>query len=222
MVEEDKEKIQLTEEIIGEFLDEMQDRGRKEGSLRNYRQVLTGLEEYLTPGKSVCSTTAEEWKAWMEEKGYSRRTVNARLSVLNSFLKYMGKREWQKTDFFEHSDTIQPELTRTEYMRLLKAAKLLHKEREYLLIKVMGGAGIRIQELENMTVEAVQEGMVKLESYHRKQYRKLPGALRKELLAYAAREGIKSGPVFVARDGGPMVRSTIWYRPMRECWMRNS
>ena len=211
MAEESREEIELTEETIGEFLEEMQSKGRKEGSLQSYRQALMGLREYLRPRSSVCSTTAEEWKTWMEKQGYSRRTINARLSVLNSFLKHAGKREWQKTDFFEHSDTIQPELTRREYIRLLRTAKQLDKEREYLLIKVMGGAGVRIQELENLTVETVREGTVKLESYNRKQYRKLPAGLRKELLSYAEREHISSGPVFMARDGGPMMRSTVWY-----------
>ena len=211
MAEGNREEIKLTEEVIGAFLEGLQDKGRKEGSLQNYRQVLTGLQEYLSPGKSICSTTAAEWKAWLEEQGFSRRTINARISVLNSFLKYAGKREWQKTDFFEQADTIQPELTRTEYIRLLRTAKRLNKEREYLLIKVMGGAGIRIQELENVTVEAVREGTVKLESYNRKQYRKLSEGLQQELLAYAEREHIRSGPVFMAKDGRPMMRSTVWY-----------
>lgn len=211
MRKDDREEIQLTEEAVEAFLAGMQDRGRKELSLRNYRQVLAGLGEYLPPGKRIGSTTAEEWKVWMEGQGYSRRTVNVRLSVLNSFLKYSGRREWQKTDFFEEPDTVRPELTRTEYMRLLKAAKQSGKEREYLLIKVMGSAGVRIQELEQVTVEAVREGAIRLEGYRGKRLRRLPAALQKELLAYAQREGIRKGPVFVARDGGPMVRSSIWY-----------
>ncbi len=67
--------------------------------------------------------------------------------MLNSFLLYMGKKEWQSSDFCRGLNDIQPELSRTEYKRLLQAAKLLGKERTYLLIKTMGGAGVRVQEL---------------------------------------------------------------------------
>ena len=67
--------------------------------------------------------------------------------MLDSFLLYMGKKEWQSSDFCRGLNDIQPELSRTEYKRLLQAAKLLGKERTYLLIKTMGGAGVRVQEL---------------------------------------------------------------------------
>lgn len=78
--------------------------------------------------QGVNKDTAAEWKVWMEEQGFSRRTVNAKLFALNSFLKYAGKREWQETDFYERPEDIRPELTRREYVRLLKAAKRLRKE----------------------------------------------------------------------------------------------
>ena len=75
----------------------------------------------------------------------------------------------------------------------------------------MGSAGVRIQELECVTVEAVQEGFLQIESYNRKRFQRIPDSLRKELEAYATREGILKGPIFVARDGSPMARSTIWH-----------
>ena len=211
MNENEQTEIQLTEETIHTFLEEMKARDCKPGSVISYRQTLNRLASYLPSGQGVNKDTAAEWKAWLEEQGFSRRTVNARISVLNSFLKYAGKREWQETDFYEISDTVQPELTRTEYLRLLRTAKLLGKEREYLLIKVMGSAGVRIQELNRITVEALETGMIQTESYKQKRYRKIPNGLRKELTAYAKRENIKSGPIFVSRDGNPMVRSVIWY-----------
>lgn len=210
MAAERETEIPLTDEAIDAFLNEMRTRDCKTCSLNSYRQILSGLAAYLPPGSGISETTGGEWKAWMEERGYSRRTINARLSAYNSFLKYMGKREWQETDFSKKPDSIQPELTRAEYIRLLKTAKRLGREREYLLIKLMGSAGVRSQELDRVTAEAVRDGSIRTESYHRKRLLRLPDCLRKELLSYARREGIQKGPLFLARDGTPLVRSTVW------------
>ena len=88
------------------------------------------------------------------------------MSVLNTFLRYLGHRDWQVDEFVRVSGDVQPELTRAEYLRLLSAAKHIGKEKTYLLIKTMGGAGVRVQELSQVTVEAVHQGMVKLDSHN--------------------------------------------------------
>ena len=49
---------------------------------------------------------------------------------------------------------LQPELTRTEYLRLLQTARALGRERVYLLVKLFGTTGLTVQELEKVTVEA--------------------------------------------------------------------
>ena len=38
----------------------------------------------------------------------------------------------------------------------------------------------------------------------------IPQKLREKLLAYCAETGVKSGPVFVTRNGKPLNRSNIW------------
>ena len=67
---------------------------------------------------------------------------------------------------------------------LLQAARTLEKERVYLLIKVLGGAGLRIQELPQLTAEAVRSGSVELRYHNDRCSRvlRLPGELREELL----------------------------------------
>ena len=72
---------------------------------------------------------------------------------------------------------------------------------------------MRVQELHQLTAEAVHQGVVALEYHNAKQKRilRLPKGLREELLAYMKREGIKNGPVFQSPEGGPMARSSINY-----------
>ena len=82
-----------------------------------------------------------------------------------------------------------------------------------MLIKTLAGAGIRLQELPQLTVEAVREGVVELEYHNCRQKRvlRLPEGLKEELLDYACREGKASGPVFSSPEGAPMARSSINY-----------
>ncbi len=116
-------------------------------------------------------------------------------------------------DFCREKGEAQPELSRTEYLKLLSAAKHMGKEKPYLLIKTLGGAGVRVQELPQLTVDAVERGMVELEYHNARQKRVLylPEGLRRELQDYVEREGVREGPVFQSVGGEPMARSSINY-----------
>lgn len=204
---------QLSQELFEGFLQNLSERGRSLESVKIYRQILKRFYDYLPEGKWLCAESGPEWKQWLKEQGFSARTVNARISVLNSLCLYLGKREWIQDDFsYEHA-IVQPELTREEYLRLLRAARELGKERSYLLIKTIGGAGLCIRELPQLTAEAVQCGTLELESHNHRRRRvlHLPAVLQEELLRFLRREGIKSGPVFSAGKGAALGRSSIYY-----------
>lgn len=203
----------ITPEKIEEFLAFLGKKGRGDSSLQSYRRILTELCRYLPEEKVIAEGTGQEWKSHLEEMGLQPTTVNTHMSVWNSFLRFLGRREWQLEDFNREKENVQPELSRTEYLRLLSAAKHLGKEKSYLLIKTLGGAGMRIQELPQLTVEAVELGVVELEYHNSRQKRilHLPEGLKGELLDFAGREGISHGPVFSSSEGAPMARSSVNY-----------
>ena len=206
-----EKKEYLTEELIDRFLAYLAERGCSRGSLDTYRRCLAALYDYLPEPRELTAATGAQWREWLREQGFSQRTVNNRASVLNSLLEYLGRRDWQSRDLTAPADDIQPELTRAEYLRLLSAARLLEKKRTYLLIKALGGAGLRLQELPQLTVEAVTRGTVRLERHNQGASRvlHLPGLLREELLAYCREERILSGPVFVTQKGRMMNRAAV-------------
>lgn len=203
---------QLTPEKIGCFLSCLKEKGRGESSLKSYRHVLRLLYDWLPEDKCIGADTAAAWKAWLDGQELSPMTVDVRVSVWNGLVQYMGHREWQLEEFHRPPAAPQPELSRAEYLRMLSAAKMLENERSYLLVKVLGGAGMRVQELPQLTVEAVRQGAVPLEYHNSRQQRllRLPEALRQELLDYIRREGLVSGPVFATSDGNPLPRSRVY------------
>ncbi len=58
-------------------------------------------------------------------------------------------------------------------------------------------------------MEAVQEGKIICDQNKQKQIVTVPACLKKELLDFANKNGIFSGPIFQTRDGRPMHRTYV-------------
>ena len=200
--------LKLTPDDLEAYLDDLARKGRVTGTLSAYRQNLYALYSDLSADKIVRPGTLNQWQQKLLEKGYSPRTVNVRLSVANGLMAFLGRRDLQSMGTLEVDD-VQPELTRTEYLRLLTTARALDKERLYLLVKLFGCTGLPLQELPRMTVEALYEGRVTVRSSGTVQLLHLPNFLRKELFAYAQRKGITSGPIFCTKSGKPLGRTAV-------------
>lgn len=202
----------MTPELIRDFIETLRKKNRGKNSLDSYQRILLSIYDWLPEDKTVDGTTGAKRRKWLlEEKGFSHRTVNTQMSALNSFFRYLGHREWQMDEFVRITGDVQPELSRTEYMRLLSAARQMGNEKTYLLIKTMGGAGVRVQEISQVTAEAVRQGSVRLDSHNGLRLRMMfiPKVLQKELMEYIKKEQIESGPVFLTRDRKPLSRTTI-------------
>ena len=139
----ERAKARLTEETIEQFLASLQEKGRSQDSVKTYRQTLTALLDFLPEDGQITEETGPAWREWMTDQGLAPRTINARVSVLNSYCQYIGRKDWVQEDFFRENGELQPELSRTEYLRLLQTAKLLGKEKSYLLIKTGRGCASR-------------------------------------------------------------------------------
>ena len=106
------------------------------------------------------------------------------------------------------------ELTREEYLRLLRAAREQGNERLYLVMETLCSTGMRVSELQWLTVEALSRGSAAVDCKGKRRTVLLTRRLRRVLGEYCRRAGRRSGPVFVTRGGRPLDRSNIW-REMR-------
>ena len=198
----------MTSQLVKEFLERLRAEGRSASALQTYGTALGMLYRFLPEDKLLDSGSGPLWREHLKGQGYSPRTINHRVSAFNSFVRYLGRRQWQIEGLPLPADQAPaPSLTRAEYLRLLAAAKELGKERSYLLIKAMGGAGMGLQDLPLVTVKAVEAGAVPRPGGEALE---LAGTLREELLDYARRAEISQGPVFVTREGSLMNRSQVW------------
>ena len=159
------------------------------------------------------------YKQHLSER-YTVTSVNSILSSINAFFAFL---EWHdlrvktlkvQRQAFASSDK---ELTKSEYERLLTAAQSRQNERLYLLMQTICSTGIRVSELRCITVESVHTGRAEICCKGKRRTVFLPSKLCKALCAYVKRRNIKSGPVFVTKNGKPLDRSNIWADMKKLC-----
>ena len=196
--------IALTEQHISDFLRHLTDKGCQISSVKKYRRDLARFYDMLPEGKEIHRGTVSAWRAALVDQGYAPRTVNANVAEVNGLLDFLGHRECQLSGQLDVGADCQPELTRSEYLRLLSAARALDRERTYLLVKLFATTGIGVQDVPLLTVEAVRDGSVP------QAHVRIPAPLRAELLDYCGRMGLTSGPVFVTRTGRTLCRTAIF------------
>ena len=144
---------------------------------------------------------------------YAPASVNAALSSLNSFFSFIDRQDLRvkslkiQRQIFASSDKV---LTKAEYERLLRAAEQRHSRRLSLLMQTICSTGIRVSELRYITVEALRRGIADVRCKGKRRQVFLPRQLCLILCAYAKEQKIKSGAVFVTKNGNPLDRSNIW------------
>ena len=137
----------------------------------------------------------------------------AALAAVNGFLRFWGFEGCCVKPFKVQKKLYCPEekeLSRKEYVRLVKAAKEKSSERLALLLESICATGIRVSELLYITAEAVSQGEAVVTCKGKTRTIFLPAALQKKLRRYMQKRHIRTGPVFVTRTGKPMNRSNIW------------
>lgn len=199
----------LTRSDIDLYLQDVASRGCKQGTLENYRRSLLNFFDWLPEGKRVSREKVYEYQEYLMGK-YTSRTVNMKMTSINGILGFLDLREYQSTVKASVDDAaIQPELSRNEYLRMLSAAKAIGDERLYLIIKLFGTTGIAVQEFDKVTVEAVRSGTIVTFPNRNRLALRIPACVQSELLEYAKEKGVKSGPIFLTREGRPLGRTTL-------------
>lgn len=173
--------------------------------------------------RALEKATVLEYKTYLTQS-FAPASVNSVLSSLNSFFHFSERSELcvktlkiQRQIFY----SAEKELTKAEYERLLSAAKKRKNERLYLLMQTVCSTGIRVSELKFITVSAVQRGYAEINCKGKRRRVYLPDELCGMLKRYLKLQKIKSGAVFVTKNGNPLDRSNIWSDMKKLCKTAN-
>lgn len=201
----------ITNELIHSFKECLIEEEKSENTIEKYIRDISFFMVWLR-GQEVTKILALEYKQELCEK-YAPASVNSILSSLNAFFTY---NEWYdckvktlkiQKQIFASKDK---ELTKTEYEKLLVAAKQKKNQRLYFLMQTICSTGIRVSELRFITVESVKKGQAYINCKGKMRVVILTNQLCKMLKGYIRENKIISGSVFVTKTGKPLDRSNIW------------
>ena len=216
------EKKTISAELITNFKEHLILEERSKATVEKYIRDVTAFAEYIG-GSEITKETVIEYKRQLQEK-YKVRSVNSVLASLNSFFGFVGWYELKVKSIKLQKQIYcseEKELTRKEYERLCKAAKSNKNDRLNMILQTICGTGIRVSELQFITVEAVQKGeaVVSLKNKTRTVF--IVRELQQRLLNYAKRHNITSGMIFVTRTGKAISRTNIWREMKSLCEQAN-
>ena len=212
----------ITTEKTKTFNDYLINEEKASATIKKYLHDVGEFQAWLGE-QELCKTTVLAYKAYLCGY-YAPASVNAALSSLNSFFNFMGWYELRvknlkiQKQIFTSTDK---ELTKVEYDRLLNAARQKKNDRLYLLMQTICSTGIRVSEARYVTVESVARGVAEIncKGKHRQVF--LPNQLCQILKQYIKDKKIKSGAVFVTKNGNPLDRSNIWSDMKKLCKAAN-
>ena len=164
-------------------------------------------------GAKVTSETIRPWKDDLREKNYAPSTINACLAALNGFFCFCGwtdcRARFLKIQRRLFRDSRQ-ELTRGEYERLVAAAEATGDRGLALLMETICSTGIRVSEVQYITVEAAKNGKTEIALKGKIRTILLPSKLCRKLLKYAQKQKTASGAIFRTKSGKELGRRQIW------------
>ena len=208
------EKENMTVTMIPEFENYLRECERSAATIEKYLHDVRCFVQFAEEKKmnEITKQTVLDYKAYLGEK-YAVASANSMLAALNCFLRFCGRQELCVKQFKIQRQAYCPEereLTKAEYIRLLEAANKKHNERLNLIIQTICGTGIRVSELQFITVEALQNGeaVVNCKGKNRRIF--IVTELKKKLLRYVKEQKIGSGAIFVTRNGKPISRHAVW------------
>ena len=208
----------ITQTDIDGYCHSLTEEERAAGTVAKYRRDLTAFARFLD-GQRVTRENAAGWKTHLLGAGYAPVTVNAMLSAVNGFFRFMGWNIKIKFLKIQHRLFRSPEreLTRAEYARLLAAARERGQERLALIMETLCATGIRISELRYITAEAAKTGRATIALKGKIRTILLPAKLCRKLQKYAKKQKIASGAVFRTKSGRSISRRQVWFELKRLC-----
>lgn len=201
----------ITARMIAEFREHLILEERSEITVEKYIRDVKAFAKY-TQNSAITKETVIAYKKHLQEN-YAVRSANSMLASINSLFAFLGWHDLKVKSLKLQQQVFCPEekeLTKAEYARLCRTAERKHNERLNLILQTICGTGIRVSELQYITVEAAKNGEAVVNCKAKTRSVFIVKELKQKLLRYAAEQNIKNGMIFVTRTGKPISRTNIW------------
>ena len=213
-----KKEIRITDKLLKGFVSFLKEQEKSQSTISSYKRELFSLQMFLDDNP-ITKERLLGYKS-MITSNYKPSTCNVAISAINSFLQYVGR-----TDLFVKPIRVQRQifenkekmLTKKEYNKLIQTAKINGQKQLSLIIQTICATGIRVSELQYITVDAVKNGQAHIRCKGKNRVVFIPKSLCILLKKYVINRNITNGPVFRTRNNKPIDRSNLWKAMKKLC-----
>ena len=147
---------------------------RSKNTISKYISDVTGFITFLS-GAEISKEQCLDYKKYLLKQNYAVSTVNSKLCSIHSFLTFLDR-----ADCFVQLEKVQKKelkatyaiLTPEDYHKLLEESSRPQKRKVNLMIRAFGQTGIRVSELQFITVESIQQQEITIRNKNKN--RKVP------------------------------------------------
>ena len=208
----------ITKQLIKNYKMYLIDEEKSCATIEKYMHDILAFNQWLS--KEILSKSdVLQYKQYLIEN-YAPASVNSVISSINSFFNFVQWYELKVKSIKIQNQifaSTEKELTKSEYEKLLKAAKSKNNQRLYYLMQTICSCGLRVSELKFVTTDAVKKRQAVINCKGKMRVVILPKQLCRMLTCYIKENNIKSGSVFVSKNGRPLNRSNIWSDMKKLC-----
>ena len=199
--------MKVTDIVITKFLKAADEKEVRPNTITAYKGDLLHLQKYMD-GREVTKALMIEYKDYLA-KNYKTETANRRLRTARQLLKLNGEPESiVKPVPVKRNLTPENIMTLSDFERMLRYADKLNRPRERAIMETLAGTGIRFNELQFVTAEALKAGVMTV--INKGAIRDVPLQPVKKILQNFCREqGITEGIIFRTRHGNPISNSQL-------------
>ena len=208
----------LTNKEIEKFRNYLREEEKSENTMEKYIRDVTAFSAFCDG--TITKDTVIAYKQNLIDSGYALRSINSMLASINSLFSFLGWYELRVKSLKVQQQVFCPEekeMTKAEYERLCRTAERKQNERLCLILQTICGTGIRVSELQFITVEAVRKGEATVSLKGKTRSIFIVRDLQKKLLRYISEQHIMTGAIFITRTGKPMSRTNIWWEMKSLC-----
>ena len=146
-------------DILKSYRDFLIANERSKNTISKYISDVTGFITFLS-GAEISKEQCVDYKKYLLKQSYAVSTVNSKLCSIHSFLTFLNR-----ADCFVQLEKVQKKelkatyaiLTPEDYHKLLEESSRPQKRKVNLMIRAFGQTGIRVSELQFITVESIQQ-----------------------------------------------------------------
>lgn len=193
---------------ISKYKQELANRELAKATKKLYLRAVKDFLEYVKD-KEITQTLLIEYKKELLDK-YKTSTVNTKITIINNYLSFLDKDISVKHEKTQRSNVLDNVLSETDYTRLIRVAKNKGKARTRAIMQVLYYTGIRVSEIEFLTVEALRKGYIDIENKGKHRRVPITNKLTRELKQFIQEEGIEKGYIIRNKQGDPLSRSYIF------------